>query len=69
MISIIETRKIILITDLIDSKKRKEKELIFYNEELNKLHEKMGYLKLEIKLTNDIIHMIEQERVKDLRIK
>ena len=63
----LEIPKIILITDLIDTKRRKEKELIFYNEELNKLHEKMGYLKLEIKLTNDIIHMIEQERVKDLR--
>ena len=65
----LEIPKIILITDLIDTKRRKEKELIFYNEELNKLHEKMGYLKLEIRLTNDIIHMIEQERVKDLRIK
>jgi hypothetical protein len=36
----LETRKIILITDLLDSRKRKEKELIFYHEELNKLHEK-----------------------------
>ena len=67
MTSIIE-KKIILITDLIDSKKRKEQELIFYNDELNKLHEKMTYLKHEIKLTNDIIHMIEQERIKDLRL-
>jgi hypothetical protein len=61
-------KKIILITDLIDSKKRKEQELIFYNDELNKLHDKMNYLRQEIKLTNDIIHMIEQERIKDLRL-
>ena len=67
MTSIVE-KKIILITDLIDSKKRKEQELIFYNEELNKLHDKMNYLRQEIKLTNDIIHMIEQERIKDLRL-
>ena len=67
MTSIVE-KKIILITDLIDSKKRKENELIFYNDELNKLHDKMNYLRQEIKLTNDIIHMIEQERVKDLRL-
>ena len=61
-------KKIILITDLIDSKKRKEQDLIFYNDELNKLHDKMNYLRQEIKLTNDIIHMIEQERIKDLRL-
>jgi hypothetical protein len=67
MTSIVE-KKIILITDLIDSKKRKENELIFYNDELNKLHDKMNYLRQEIKLTNDIIHMIEQERIKDLRL-
>ena len=67
MTSIVE-KKIILITDLIDSKKRKEQELIFYNDELNKLHDKMNYLRQEIKLTNDIIHMIEQERIKDLRL-
>ena len=40
----------------------------FYNDELNKLHDKMNYLRQEIKLTNDIIHMIEQERIKDLRL-
>ena len=61
--------KIILISDLLDSRKQKEKELVFYNEELNKLLEKMYYLKREIKLTNEIILMIEQERIRDLRIK
>jgi len=61
--------KIILISDLLDSRKQKEKELVFYNDELNKLLEKMNYLKREIKLTNDIIQMIEQERIRDLRIK
>jgi hypothetical protein len=61
--------KIIIISDLLDSRKQKEKELLFYNEELNKLLEKMNYLKREIKLTNEIIQMIEQERISDLRIK
>lgn len=61
--------KIILISDLLDSRKRKEKELVFYNEELNKLLEKMNYLNREIKLTNNIIQMIEQERIRDLGIK
>lgn len=59
--------KIILITDLIDSRKRKEKELAFYNVELKKLIEKMRFVQLEIKLTNDIIHMIEHEKVKEIK--
>lgn len=63
----LETPKIILITDLLDSRKRKEKELIFYHEELNKLHEKMQFLRVEIKLTNDIISMIELEKIKDIQ--
>lgn len=59
--------KIILITDLIDSRKRKEEELAFYNVELKKLIEKMRFVQLEIKLTNDIIHMIEHEKVKEIK--
>ena len=59
--------KIILITDLIDSRKRKEEELAFYNVELKKLMEKMRFVQLEIKLTNDIIHMIEHEKVKEIK--
>jgi hypothetical protein len=59
--------KIILITDLIDSRKRKEEELAFYNIELKKLIEKMRFVQLEIKLTNDIIHMIEHEKVKEIK--
>jgi len=59
--------KIILITDLIDSRKRKEEELAFYNVELKKLIEKMRFVQLEIRLTNDIIHMIEHEKVKEIK--
>jgi hypothetical protein len=59
--------KIILITDLLDSKARKEKELIFYQEELRKLEERMSYLRMEIKLTNDIIRLIENEKVQEIK--
>ena len=58
---------IIVIQDLLDTKARKEKELIFYQEELRKLQEKMHYVKLEIQLTTDIIVMIENEKMMDLR--
>ena len=59
--------KIIVIKDLLDTKARKEKELTFYQEELKKLQEKMHYIQLEIQLTSDIIGMIENERLMDLR--
>jgi hypothetical protein len=58
---------IIVIQDLLDTKARKEKELIFYQEELRKLQEKMHYVQLEIQLTTDIIVMIENEKMMDLR--
>ena len=62
-----EKTNIIVIQDLLDTKARKEKELVFYQEELKKLQEKMHYIQLEIQLTSDIIVMIENERMMDLR--
>jgi len=58
--------KIIIFKDLLDTKARKEKELAFYTQELKKLQEKMHYIQLEIKLTSDIIHMIEREKIVDI---
>ena len=60
-------KKVIILADLIDSRKRKQEELLFYNQELQKLNEKMHHLRHEINLTNDIIQMIEQEKVKEVR--
>jgi hypothetical protein len=62
-----EKSNIIIIQDLLDTKARKERELIFYQEELRKLQEKMHYVQLEIQLTTDIIVMIENEKMMDLR--
>lgn len=62
-----EKTNIIIIQDLLETKSRKEKELAFYQEELRKLQEKMHYIKLEIQLTSDIILMIENEKIMDLR--
>lgn len=58
---------IILIQDLIDSKLRKEQELEFYQEELEKLMLKMSFVQQEIDLTNKIIDIIENEKVLDLK--
>ena len=59
--------KIILIQDLIDTKFRKEQELEFYQAELEKLQQKMWWVKKEIDLTEKIIDIIETEKVMDLQ--
>jgi len=58
--------KIILISDVIEQKLRKEKELEYYEQELAKLQGKMFWLRKEIELTNTIIDIIENENVLDL---
>lgn len=59
--------RIILIEDVYEIRNRKEQELKFYNEQLEKLKEKMGYVQAEINLTNTIIHIIENEKVIDIK--
>ena len=59
--------KLIIISDLLDSRARKQKELQFYNEQLKELQAKMYWVKKEIDLTTDIIEMIEQEKMLDLQ--
>lgn len=61
-----EKGKIVLITDIIEQKVRKEQELEFYEQELKKLKEKMFWVKREIDLTNTIIRVIQEETVVDL---
>jgi len=60
-------KKIIFLTDLIETKVRKEKELEYYQVELQKLQKKMFYVKKEIDLTKTIINIIEDEKVIDVR--
>lgn len=59
--------KIILLTDVIETKLRKEKELEFYQQELEKLQQKMFFLRKDIEITNLCIQIIEQEKVIDIR--
>tara|TARA_Y100000022_G_C13133357_1_gene321429 strand:- start:119 stop:370 length:252 start_codon:yes stop_codon:yes gene_type:complete len=62
-----EEQKLILITDFIEQKLRKEKELEFYLKELEELQRKIGYLRNEVSLTNTIINMIKTEQVYDIQ--
>ena len=57
---------IIRISEIIEQKLRKEKELEFYEKELLELERKMFWLRKEIELTNKIIQIIENEEVLDL---
>jgi len=59
--------KIIMLADVMETRVRKEKELEFYQKELEKLQEKMFFIKKDIDITNLIIDMIEKENVIDIR--
>ena len=60
-------KKIIFITDLIDQRLRKEKEIEFYETELKKIEEKLFWLRKERQLTQTIIDIIQNDKVIDIR--
>ncbi len=62
-----EESKLILITDFIEQKLRKEQELEFYLKELADLNRKIGFLRQEVDLTNTIIKLIKAEQVHDVQ--
>ena len=62
-----EEQKLILISDFIEQKLRKEQELEIYLKELAELQRKIGYLRQEVSLTNTIIGMIKTEQVYDIK--
>jgi hypothetical protein len=62
-----DDKKIILLSDFIDTRIRKEKELEFYQKQLEEIQQKMHWLKRELDLTNTIIEMIETENVVNIR--
>ena len=63
----VDERKIVLLTDFIEQKVRKEKELEYYTKTLEELQKKMFFLRKEIQLTNYIIEIVENEKVIDIR--
>ena len=62
-----EERKILFITDLIDQRLRKEKEIDYYERELVKIEERLFFLRKEKELTQLMIDIIDKEKVIDLR--
>lgn len=59
--------KLIRITDILETRVRKEQELKFYQKELDKLEQKMFFIQKDIDVTNIIIDMIEREKIEDLK--
>ena len=60
--------KILLISDIIEQKIRKEKELEYYQQQLDELNRKMWFIKKEIELTNLILSVIENEKADILKL-
>tara|TARA_B100002019_G_scaffold289256_2_gene304499 strand:+ start:2504 stop:2743 length:240 start_codon:yes stop_codon:yes gene_type:complete len=60
-------RKILFITDLIDQRLRKEREIEYYEKELEEITKKLFFLKKEKDLTELIINIIQSEKVIDVR--
>lgn len=58
--------EILLITDLLDIRARKLRELEYYNQQLKELQLKMVFIQKEIDLTNRIVDMIQKETVIDI---
>lgn len=61
------TGKIIILDDIYEMRKRKEKELAYYQDQLEKLKEKMFFIQKEIDITNLCIDIIEKEIVVDIK--
>lgn len=58
-----EEKKILLLTDIIEQRLRKEKELEYYQEQLDEIKRKMWFLQKDLDVTNTIIALIEQEKI------
>ena len=54
---------VISLTDLIESRLKKQQEIEYYQESLERLQKKIGELGKEVSITTLIIDMIESERV------
>ena len=59
--------RIVLLKDVYALKEQKEKELRFYSDKKKELEEKLYWLERDLKLTRDIIKMIEEERVPNVQ--
>lgn len=62
-------KKIIVLSELLESKIRKEQEIEFYKEQLMSLQKKIAHLEKDVDLTKLIIDIIETDKVIDIKDK
>ena len=62
-----DEKKIILITDLVDQRLRKEQEIEYYEKELITIQKRLGHLYQEKTLTETILAIIQTEKVIDIK--
>ena len=62
-----KSQKIIFITDLIESKINKQREIEKYESQLKIIEEKLFFLRKEKEITETILELIEHEKIIDLR--
>jgi hypothetical protein len=61
------TKKLIQITDILETKLRKEREIEYYEEQIKKIQHKMMFLQKDLDLTKLIISIIEKEKIYDIK--
>ena len=61
------SQKIIFITDLIESKINKQREIEKYESQLKVIEEKLFFLRKEKEITETILELIEHEKIMDLK--
>ena len=62
-----KSQKIIFITDLIESKINKQREIEKYESQLKVIEEKLFFLRKEKEITETILQLIEHEKIMDLK--
>ena len=60
-------KSIVFITDLIESKLRKERELEYFEEKLKEIEKKLFFLKKEQNVTETILDIIQNEKVLEFK--
>ena len=60
-------KSIVFITDLIESKVRKEREIEYYEEKLKEIEKKLFFLKKEQNVTETILDIIHNEKVLEFK--
>lgn len=58
-----DKNNIVSLSEVLESKIIKERELEYYYEQLKEIQRKIGFLETDLKLTKQIIQLIEAEKI------